>query len=84
VRGAPGAFRVRSGRREELFFATGGAFELRDVPAGETVVEVTAAGVAGRAELTLAPGEMRTVDLALAPPAETAVEEDDDDDDDDE
>jgi hypothetical protein len=77
VRGAPGAFKVAITRtgREEVFFATGGAFELRDVPAGETAVEVTASGVAGRAELTLAPGETRTLDLDLAPPEKPAGDE---------
>jgi hypothetical protein len=68
VRGAPRAFRVSASYIEdEVFFATGGAWELRDVPAGKHTVDVTALGLAARAEITLAPGETRTLDLTLAP-----------------
>jgi hypothetical protein len=68
VRNAPRAFRVslRVAGRGDVFFGTRGAFELRDIPPGHDEVEVTAAGLAARVKLTLAPGEARTIEVELA------------------
>jgi hypothetical protein len=70
VRGAPREFRIRlSGRRgrEEVFVADDGSWEMRGVPAGETTVEALADGLSAEAEVTLAPGEVRALDLRLLP-----------------
>jgi hypothetical protein len=69
VRNAPRAFRVslRTTGRGDVFFGTGGGFELRDITPGHDEVEVTGAGLAARVKLTLAPGEARTIEVELAP-----------------
>jgi hypothetical protein len=73
IRPAPSVFRVRvSDGREETFFATGGTWELRDLAAGSTEVQVWADGLYGESEVTLAPGETRMLDLRLAPRRPTA------------
>jgi hypothetical protein len=54
--------------REEVFIADGGAREMHGVPAGETIVEASADGLVARAEITLTPGQPRTLELRLAPP----------------
>jgi hypothetical protein len=73
VRGAPRFFRVElrgSESRSEVFLGTGGTFEMRGVPALSTAVVVTAPGLVAREEITLSPGETRSLDLTLAPPRE--------------
>jgi hypothetical protein len=72
VHGAPRVFRVslRSDSFGEVFFATDGMWEMRNVPAGQNTVEVRAQGLVATQDFTLAPGETRTLDLQLAPPQE--------------
>lgn len=68
LKGAPRVFRVLvNAGREEVFFATDGAWEMRGVPPGVLHVGVTAAGLVGRAEVTIEPGEIRTIDVPLRP-----------------
>jgi hypothetical protein len=75
VHGASRLFRVDlqgSDIRSEVFLDTDGSFEMRGVPALSTAVTVSANGVVAREDITLSPGETRSLDLTLVPVEDVA------------
>ncbi len=67
VADAPRVFRVWSSTGGAgLFVDTHGAWKLDNLPAGDVTVIVEATGRAGRAELSLVPGETRALDLQFS------------------
>ena len=66
VRDAPSSFSVSvQGGTFQVFHQTQGRFELRDLPAGKQVVSIQTDDRFAVAEVTLEPGESRSLELAL-------------------
>lgn len=77
IKNPPKVFRVwlSGSGHEEVFFGTGGHWEIRDVPPGENEVEVKAEGVGARSKLVVPPGGTVHVDLTLTPGGDQEPEE---------